>query len=92
MVGLGIGGLVIGLVIAMLISFAFAQIHPDRGSLSSRHYIVLIYCFLQSKREDILQAFQSAKREKDANVPVGQKALPRQRRGYSQTTGYQRDH
>ena len=77
-VGLGIGGLVIGLVIAMLISFAFSQIPIPwiGGLLTIGIYIVLGYIGFSlpiKKREDILQAFQSAKREKEANVPVGQK-------------------
>jgi uncharacterized protein YacL len=77
-IGLGIGGLVIGLVIAMLISFAFAQIPIPwiGGLLTISIYIVLGYIGFSlpiKKREDILQAFQIAKREKDANVPVGQK-------------------
>ncbi|WP_286947019.1 PIN/TRAM domain-containing protein [Acetobacterium sp. UBA5834] len=77
-VGLGIGGLVIGLVIAMLISFAFSQIPIPwiGGLLTISIYIVLGYIGFSlpiKKREDILQAFQSAKREKDANVTLGQK-------------------
>ena len=77
-IGLGIGGLVIGLVIAMLISFAFSQIPIPwiGGLLTISIYIVLGYIGFSlpiRKWEDILQAFQSAKREKDANVPVGQK-------------------
>jgi len=77
-IGLGIGGLVIGLVIAMLISFAFSQIPIPwiGGLLTISIYIVLGYIGFSlpiKKREDILQAFQIAKREKDANVPVGQK-------------------
>ncbi|PKM58839.1 MAG: twitching motility protein PilT [Firmicutes bacterium HGW-Firmicutes-4] len=77
-IGLGIGGLVIGLVIAMLISFAFSQIPIPwiGGLLTISIYIVLGYIGFSlpiKKREDILQAFQNDKREKDANVPVGQK-------------------
>ncbi|MBU4440053.1 MAG: TRAM domain-containing protein [Acetobacterium sp.] len=77
-IGLGIGGLVIGLVIAMLISFAFSQIPIPwiGGILTISIYIVLGYIGFSlpiKKREELLMAFQSAKREKDANVPVGQK-------------------
>jgi len=77
-IGLGIGGLVIGLVIAMLISFAFSQIPIPwiGGLLTITIYIVLGYIGFSlpiKKREDILQSLQSVKREKDGNVPVGQK-------------------
>ncbi len=77
-IGLGIGGLVIGLVIAMLISFAFSQIPIPwiGGLLTISIYIVLGYIGFSlpiKKREDILLAFQSARREKDVNIVVGQK-------------------
>ncbi|MDZ5725614.1 PIN/TRAM domain-containing protein [Acetobacterium sp. K1/6] len=77
-IGLGIGGLVIGLVIAMLISFAFSQIPIPwiGGLLTITIYIILGYIGFSlpiKKREDILQSLQSVKREKDGNVPVGQK-------------------
>ncbi|MBC3803712.1 PIN/TRAM domain-containing protein [Acetobacterium fimetarium] len=77
-IGLGLGGLIIGLVIAMLISFAFAQI-PFLwiGTiLTIVSYIVLGYLgFILAikKREDILLAFQSVKREKEVNAPASQK-------------------
>lgn len=77
-IGLGIGGLVIGLVIAMLISFAFYQIPFPwvGGILTMIIYIALGYIgFTLSikKREDILLAFQNNKREKDINVQAYQK-------------------
>lgn len=86
-IGLGIGGLVIGLVIAMLISFAFSQIPIPwiGGILTIIIYIVLGYIGFSlpiKKREELLLAFQNTKREKEANVPVGQKR-PAKRKGAS---------
>jgi uncharacterized protein YacL len=77
-VGLSIGGLVIGLVIAMLISFAFSQIPFPwiGGILTIIIYIVLGYIGFtlpMKKREDILLAFQTAKREKEVSAAAGQK-------------------
>lgn len=84
-IGLGIGGLVIGLVIAMLISFAFYQIPFPwiGGILTIIIYIILGYIGFTlpiKKREDILLAFQTNRREKEVNVPVGQKK-PVKRKG-----------
>jgi len=77
-IALGIGGLVIGLVIAMLISFAFVQI-PFQwiGTiLTIISYIVLGYLGFTlptKKREDIVLAFQNSKREKELNPQGSQK-------------------
>ena len=73
-VGFGIVGFVIGLFVAMLISFAFYQIPiPWIGSvLTIAIYIVLGYIGFTlpiKKREDIVQAFRSMRREKE---PVSQ--------------------
>jgi len=83
-IGFGLGGLIIGLVIAMLISFAFVQIpFPWVGTiLTIVSYIVLGYLgFILAikKREEILLAFQSVKREKEANTPVSQKRSPKRK-------------
>jgi uncharacterized protein YacL len=77
-IGLGLAGLIVGLVIAMLISFAFAQIPIlwIGTILTIVSYIVLGYLgFILAikKREDILLAFQNVKREKEVNAPTGQK-------------------
>ncbi|MGL4607501.1 MAG: PIN/TRAM domain-containing protein [Eubacteriaceae bacterium] len=71
-IGLGIGGLVIGLVIAMLISFAFYQIPFPwiGGILTFIVYITLGYLGFTlpiKKREDFLTAFQNNKRDKEGN-------------------------
>lgn len=77
-IGLGIGGLVIGLIIAMLISFAFYQIPFPwvGGILTMIIYVVLGYIGFTlpiRKREDILLAFQNNKREKESIVQGNQK-------------------
>lgn len=77
-IALGIGGLVIGLVIAMLISFAFVQIpFAWIGTiLTIASYIVLGYLGFTlpiKKREDIVLAFQNSKREKELNPQGSQK-------------------
>ncbi len=77
-VGLGVGGLVIGLIIAMLISFAFNQIPFAwvSGILTMIVYVALGYIGFSlpiKKREDILLAFQNNKREKEGPIPVSQK-------------------
>lgn len=74
-VGFGIMGLVMALIIAMLISFAFSQIPiPWLGTvLSIAIYIVLGYIGFTlpiKKREDIVQAFQSMRREKEPSLPI----------------------
>lgn len=74
-IALGIGGLIIGLVIAMLISFAFYQIpFPWVSSLlTAIVYIVLAYLGFTlpvKKREEIIQAFQAGRRDKEAVVPT----------------------
>lgn len=77
-IGLGIGGLVVGLIIAMLISFAFYQIPFTwiSGLLTFVVYIVLGYIGFTlpiKKREEIITALQSTKRDKEGNVSVGNK-------------------
>ncbi|HEY5537823.1 MAG TPA: PIN domain-containing protein [Acetobacterium sp.] len=77
-IGLGIGGLVIGLIIAMLISFAFYQIPFPwvGGILTMIIYIVLGYIGFTlpiKKREEILLALQNSKREKDTSALGSQK-------------------
>jgi len=77
-VGLGVGGLVIGLVIAMLVSFAFYQIPFPwvGGILTMIVYVVLGYIGFTlpiKKREDILTAFQNSKRDKDVTALANQK-------------------
>jgi len=77
-IGLGIGGLVIGLVIAMLVSFAFYQIPFPwvGGVLTMIIYVALGYIGFTlpiKKREEILLALQGGKRDKDSNIQGAQK-------------------
>ena len=70
-IALGVGGLVIGLIIAMLISFAFYQIpFPWVSSLlTAVIYIVLGYLGFTlpvKKRDDIVAAIQSGKKDRDS--------------------------
>lgn len=74
-VAFGIIGLLLALVIAMLISVAFSQIPiPWLGTvLSIAIYIVLGYMGFTlpiKKREEIVQAFQSIRREKEVSPPI----------------------
>lgn len=80
-IALGVGGLVIGLLIAMLISFAFYQIpFPWVSSLlTAVIYIVLGYLGFTlpvKKRDDIIAAIQAGKKERDtttASRKIGKK-------------------
>ncbi|MGV8906585.1 MAG: PIN/TRAM domain-containing protein [Acetobacterium sp.] len=77
-IGLGIGGLVIGLVIAMLVSFAFYQIPFPwvGGVLTMIIYVALGYIGFTlpiKKREEILLALQGSKRDKDNSNQGSQK-------------------
>lgn len=72
-IALGVGGLVIGLIIAMLISFAFYQIpFPWVSSLlTAVIYIVLGYLGFTlpvKKRDDIVAAIQAGKKERDGSA------------------------
>ena len=72
-IALGVGGLVIGLIIAMLISFAFYQIpFPWVSSLlTAVIYIVLGYLGFTlpvKKRDDIVAAIQAGKKERDGST------------------------
>lgn len=67
-VGFGMLGLIVGLIIAMLIGFALSPIPWIGPILTIAIYIVLGYVGFTlpiKKREDIVQAFQSLRREKE---------------------------
>ncbi|MDO4288945.1 MAG: PIN/TRAM domain-containing protein [Eubacterium sp.] len=83
-VGLGIFGLIVGLVIAMLVSFAFARI-PFlwiSSLLTAVVYIVLGYLGFTlpiKRRDDIVGAFQNLKRDRETGAAarkIGKKKQP----------------
>lgn len=85
-IALGIFGLIIGLVIAMLISFAFARIPFLWVSslLTGILYIVLGYLGFTlpiKKRDEILNGFQNLKKEREVNAAtrkIGKKKVVQQ--------------
>jgi len=84
-VGFSIAGLIIGLIIAMLLSFAFAQI-PIKwlaSILTAASYILLGYlgfALPRFRRDDILTAFYEINEDKNEKRLIEHKTTPRHKK------------